>query len=122
MSFAGGLFAMGCTKQMGGYNTACSFAIALILAGTLGGCATFSKCGFDGCPGDAKITSEVSSLLERHPELEGSNTVYVQTLDHEVYLSGLVDTPLQRQTAQSIALQAPGVTRVVNMIGVNNDK
>jgi osmotically-inducible protein OsmY len=39
-----------------------------------------------------------------------------------VYLSGLVDTPLQRQMAESIALQAPGVVRVVNMIAISNEK
>ncbi len=104
------------------FNTACAIAAMLTLTGALAGCATFGKCGFGGCPGDAKITAEVTMLLDQHPELEGSNAVYVQTLDHEVYLSGLVDTPLQRATAESTALQAPGVTGVVDMIGVNNDK
>jgi len=104
------------------FNTAWAFAAALILTGALTGCATYRKCGFDGCPGDAKITAEVSTLIDQHPELQGSNSVYVQTLDHEVYLTGLVDTPLQRGTAESIALQTPGVTRVVDMIAVNNEK
>jgi len=104
------------------FNTAWAFAAALILTGALTGCATYRKCGFDGCPGDAKITAEVSTLIDQHPELQGSNSVYVQTLDHEVYLTGLVDTPLQRGTAESITLQTPGVTRVVDMIAVNNEK
>jgi osmotically-inducible protein OsmY len=103
-------------------NTACAFAVALILAGALFGCATYIKCGFDGCPGDAKTTAEVRTLLNQHPDLEGSNSLYVQTLDHEVYLSGLVNTPLQRQMAESITLQAPGVVRVVNMIAISNQK
>jgi osmotically-inducible protein OsmY len=97
--------------------------VALVAAaGALTGCATYRKCGFGGCPGDARITAEVRTLLDQHPALEGSNTVYVQTLDQAVYLSGLVDTPFQRQMAQSVALQAPGVTRVVNMIGVSNQR
>jgi osmotically-inducible protein OsmY len=99
-----------------------AFACALIVAGALTGCATYRKCGFDGCPGDAKITADVRALLDQYPALEGSNTVYVQTLDHAVYLSGLVDTPFQRQFAQSVALQAPGAARVVNMIGVSNQR
>jgi osmotically-inducible protein OsmY len=39
-----------------------------------------------------------------------------------VYLNGLVDTPFQRETAESIALKTPGVAGVVNMIAVNNDR
>jgi osmotically-inducible protein OsmY len=101
-------------------NTPYAFAFALIVAGALTGCATYRKCGFDGCPGDAKITVDVRALLDQHPALESPNTVYVQTLDHAVYLSGLVDTPFQRQMAQSVAFQVPGVARVVNMIGISN--
>ncbi len=121
MSLVGRLFAM-CTKHISGVNAARAFGVALILSGALIGCAAYRKCGLDGCPGDAKITAEVSTLLDQHPELGGSNSLQVQTLDREVYLNGLVDTPLQRQMAESIALQAPGVARVVNMIAVNNEK
>jgi len=103
-------------------NSTHAFAFALVVAGALSGCATYRKCGFDGCPGDAKITADVRQLLDQYPSLQGSNTVYVQTLDHAVYLSGLVDTPFQRQIAQSVAMQAPDVTRVVNMIGVSNQR
>ncbi len=103
-------------------NSTYAFAVALIAAGCVIGCATYRKCGFGGCPGDAKITTDVRALLDRYPSLEGPNMVYVQTLDHAVYLSGLVDTPFQRQMAQSVALQAPGVARVVNMIGVSNQR
>ena len=105
---------------MSEFKAACAVGVALILTSALIGCATLRKCGFDGCRGDAHITVEVSTLLNQHPELEGANSVHVQTLDHVVYLSGLVDTPLQSQMAESIALQAPGVARVVNMIAINN--
>lgn len=121
MSFVGLSFARGCIDHMIGFNTTC-VAATLTLTGALAGCATFGKCGLDGCPGDAKITAEVTMLLDQHPELEGSNAVYVQTLDHEVFLNGLVDTPFQRETAESAARRAPGVTGVVDMIGVNNDR
>jgi osmotically-inducible protein OsmY len=43
----------------------------------------------------------------------------VQTLDHVVYLNGLVDTDLERQLAESVAAGAKGVTRVVNSIGLS---
>jgi osmotically-inducible protein OsmY len=52
--------------------------------------------------------------------LEAPNLIRVQTLDHVVYLSGLVDTPLERQMAEAVALRATGVVRVVNSIAVNN--
>ena len=90
----------------------------LILISALSGCATFEKCGFKGCPGDAQITAEVKALLDRHPEL--GTSIDVHTLDHVVYLYGLVDTPLGPEIAESVALEAPGVTRVVSSIAYGN--
>jgi len=90
----------------------------LILISALSGCATFEKCGFKGCPGDAQLTADVKALFDKHPELGSS--IEVQTLDHVVYLYGLVDTPLESEIAQSVALQAPGVTRVVSSIADRN--
>jgi osmotically-inducible protein OsmY len=42
------------------------------------------------------------------------NAVYVQTIDHVVYLNGVVRSSLEISTAESIADQVPGVARVVN--------
>ena len=41
------------------------------------------------------------------------------TLDHVVYLNGLVDTDFQQQTAQSLALEVKGVAKVVNSLGLS---
>ena len=90
----------------------------LILISALSGCATFEKCGFKGCPGDAQITAEVKALLDRHPEL--GTSISVRTVDHVVYLYGLVDTPLGSEIAESVAREAPGVTRVVSSIAYGN--
>jgi osmotically-inducible protein OsmY len=95
---------------------------ALLLAGTVPGCAAYRHCGFHGCPGDAEISAEVQGLLDQHPALEAPNQIHVQTLSHVVYLSGLVGTPFQRRLAESIALEAAGATRVVNTIGVSNER
>ena len=95
-------------------------AFVLILTVALPGCATFAKCGFSGCPGDANITANVHALFDQHAELEPPSSIDVQTLDHVVYLYGLVSTELQRETAESVALEAGGVTRVVNSIAVSN--
>jgi osmotically-inducible protein OsmY len=92
--------------------------LGLVIAGVLSGCATFEKCGFKGCPGDAQITAEVKALFDKHPELGSS--IDVQTLDHVVYLYGLVDTPLESEIAKSVALEAPGVTSVVSSIADRN--
>jgi osmotically-inducible protein OsmY len=99
-----------------------AFTFTIILMVTLSGCAAYRKCGFDGCPGDAEITAEVRSLFNQHPVLEPPNLLSVETLDHVVYLNGLVDTDLERMMAESVARQATGVTKVVNSIGLSGNR
>jgi osmotically-inducible protein OsmY len=100
-------------------NQLYALAFTLVLAGALPGCAAYRKCGLGGCPGDAEITAEVRALFDQHPILEPPNLLEVQTLDHVVYLNGLVDTDAQRLMAESVAHQAKGVTKVVNSIGLS---
>ena len=95
---------------------------AVIWLAVLPGCAvyeTYQKCGFGGCPDDQRITRDVRALFTQHPALEPPNLIDVQTLNHVVYLNGLVDTDLERQLAESVAAEAPGVVRVVNSIGLS---
>ncbi len=85
-------------------------ACLIILTDTLTGCGAYSayrKCGFAGCPGDAKITAEVRALLNQHPVLGPPNQVYVQTLDGVVYLTGQVATDLQRESAEASPVKRP---------------
>jgi osmotically-inducible protein OsmY len=94
----------------------------VILTGVLSGCAlysTYDKCGFHGCPGDAKLTADVLSQLSRRSDLE-PNVVRVQTLDHVVYLNGVVSSALEIDAAGSIARAVPGVTDVVNSVVISN--
>jgi osmotically-inducible protein OsmY len=91
-------------------------ALALIVSGALSGCAVYRKCGLAGCPGDAQITAAVRAQFRLHPALEPPNLLHVQTLDHVVYLTGQVDTEVERSMAQSLALEVAGVARVVNSI------
>jgi osmotically-inducible protein OsmY len=93
-----------------------ALASVLIFAGALTGCATFSKCGFSGCPGDAKITADVETRLRQDTATSPPNWVYVQTSDRVVYLSGIVDSRGAKEAAEVYARQAPGVTDVVNTI------
>ena len=102
--------------QMSWSKSFCTGVSVLILAGTLGGCAVYRKCGFSGCPGDAQVTAAVTARFDHYPVLEPPNLVYVQTLDRVVYLTGQVNTETERDLAQTVALQVPGVTRVINSI------
>jgi len=97
-----------------------TFALGLIVAGALSGCATYGKCGIEGCAGDAKITANVQAQFAQHPELGAPNSIQVQTLDHVVYLNGLVSDGMDSQTAEAIAQQVPNVSRVVNSVAVSH--
>jgi osmotically-inducible protein OsmY len=90
----------------------------LILIGALPGCATYGKCGIDGCPSDHKITANVQAAFDRYPELGEPNSISVQTLNHVVYLSGGVSQGTMRETAESVALKVKGVARVEDTIYV----
>jgi osmotically-inducible protein OsmY len=92
--------------------------LGLVIAGALSGSAALAKCGLQGCPGDAQITAVVKAQFDKHREL--GTSIDVQTVDHVVYLYGLVDTPLESEIAKSVALEAPGVTRVVSSIADRN--
>jgi len=96
-------------------------AFILLCTGTLSlqGCVSSSQCVSEECKNDAKITADVQSQLKERRELGGPNTVYVQTRDGVVYLTGQVTTDLQRDTAESLAGKVPGVVRVVNSIALS---
>jgi osmotically-inducible protein OsmY len=94
------------------------FAAVVILACAATGCATYGKCGLGGCAGDANVTANVQAQFNRYPDLGPPNSIDVQTLDHVVYLNGLVSAGLQRREAESVALGTPGVTQVVDSIAV----
>lgn len=96
----------------------CALTAAVSVALAVPGCAAYRKCGFEGCPGDAKIAASVSDAFKKHAELQAPNLIDVQAIDGVVYLYGLVDTDYQLQMAELVAHQVPGVTKVVNSIGL----
>ena len=91
--------------------------MVLILMG-LSGCATFGKCGAEGCASDDKITANVHAAFAQHPELGEPNLINVQTVNHVVYLSGHVSAGEMRATAESVAHQVKDVARVEDTIYV----
>jgi osmotically-inducible protein OsmY len=98
----------------------CGFAPVLILMCAAAGCATYTKCGFGGCPGDTDVTANVRTLLDQHPELGPPDSIDVQTDNHVVFLYGMVSAGSQSREAEAIALATPGVTRVENSIAVTH--
>jgi len=96
-------------------NPVYSLACALVLAGAVSGCATEQS---GDKMTDGQITAAVQARINQHPDVGAPDSVHVQTRDHVVYLSGFVGTGLMKQTAEDLARQTPGVTRVVNEIGI----
>jgi osmotically-inducible protein OsmY len=89
-----------------------------LLLSDLYGCATFDKCGSAGCAQDAKTTANVEAQFREHADLSPPNLLNVQTLGHVVYLSGLVNSGLQRDGAEEVAREASDGARIVDTISV----
>jgi BON domain len=90
----------------------------VFLTATIAGCASIDSYGLNGGPADREITSNVETLLSKHPELGPPGAITVQTFDSVVYLYGQVGAGLEKRNAEDIAQQVAGVTKVVNGISV----
>ena len=95
-----------------------STVLLLSFSAALAGCATYGECAGGACGSDAAITVNVRSLLDQHAELGAPHSIEVQTIDRVVYLNGEVNDGFDRSIAESIAMQTPGVLKVVNSIAV----
>jgi osmotically-inducible protein OsmY len=93
-----------------------AFAAALTVAAALPGCAVFPQSS--NVAVDQNITADVETRFGQHAELEAPNLLNVQTINHVVYLNGVVSTGLQRLDAELVANQVQGVDKVVNSIAV----
>jgi osmotically-inducible protein OsmY len=96
----------------------CGLVPAVILGSALAGCATYGKYASD-TESDAKVTANVQTAISRHPELAAPDSIQVQTIDHVVYLNGIVSEGLQSREAEAVAQQTAGVGRVVNQLAVS---
>jgi osmotically-inducible protein OsmY len=104
------------SSHRGIHGLVSGFALTIALTG----CATYEKCGLEGCAGDAKITENVQTLFDKHPDLGPPNLIGVQTLDQVVFLNGLASTGLEKREAESVAQETPGVVRIENLISVSH--
>jgi osmotically-inducible protein OsmY len=97
-----------------------TIALASILTAALSGCADFRPSETQSGTADASITANVEAQLNQLPNLGPPGSIAVQTVGHVVYLNGTVDGGLQKRIAGSVAMQASGVTNVVNNIAVSH--
>ena len=97
-----------------------TIALACLLGAALSGCADFRAGETPVRTADANITADVEAQLNQLPNLGPPGSIAVQTVDHVVYLNGTVDGGLQKRIAGSVAMQASGVTNVVNNIAVSH--
>ena len=91
-------------------------ALAILWGAALSGCAVFQKCSPENCAGDARINAEVNDMLAEHTEFGPPGTIRVQTINGVVYLNGLVNSDMERQSAESLVLRIPNVKDVVNSL------
>ena len=91
---------------------------AVTLGSALAGCATYGWYGSNSAS-DAKVTTNVQAAINQHPELGEPDAIRVETIDHVVYLNGIVSQGLQSREAEAVAQQTPGVARVVNLLAVD---
>jgi osmotically-inducible protein OsmY len=100
-----------------------------VLVMFLSGCATAVSTGYgqggqtaDGrsyseAYGDNQISAAVNTLLVQDPEIKASD-IRVSTRDGVVTLNGQVASSSQARRAASLAASVPGVSRVVNRLGI----
>ena len=97
--------------------------VALAAALSAAACADFlgDNCASSQCSQDASLRSEVVKQINAHSSLRFFN-LDIQTHNHAVYLEGLVDTGLDRDLAEQVAIAVPGVSKVYNglVIGGNS--
>lgn len=95
-----------------------ALASAVLLSGLLAGCTLWGGLEKGRNPEDSVTTANVEALLRQHPDLGPPDEIYIETRNHVVYLSGLVATPLQSDSAVALAQEVPGVARVVSRVAV----
>jgi osmotically-inducible protein OsmY len=98
---------------------ACRSLALLVVSGAISGCAATPTCAVQLCVDDSQIRTNVEAALSQDKEfLPGS--VYVRTHNRVVYLYGIAETDFECRNAEAIARATPGVSRVVDLIGVVN--
>jgi osmotically-inducible protein OsmY len=98
-----------------------SLVLVMILAAALPGCAVFEKCSPQNCATDAKITADVGDMFGAHTEFGPPGSIHVQTINGVVYLNGLVNSDMERQSAEALVLKVQNVKDVVNSLSARGN-
>src|ERR1700688_2667192 len=64
------------------------FPLAIALATASATAVAHGKCESSGCSGDAKITTKVQTLIERHPDLGAPGSITAKTRAGGGYVHG----------------------------------
>ncbi len=92
-------------------------AIAVFAVLPFAGCAAHHKCEANACADDAAITAKIQAALYANAAI-ATWDIKVQTINHTVYLYGLVDTNVQRAFIEETAHKTQGVEKVVDSISI----
>jgi len=87
----------------------------LVVSLVIAGCAGAGDC--DGK--DCALAASVLARLNDSSALKGDH-LQVQSIGGVTYLHGIVDSFVEYYMAEEIAAKTPGVTKVVNMLGLAN--
>jgi len=93
-------------------------ASVVVLATVVSGSAYAQSAGEGG--DDAQIRAAVLQQIDDRSELKFDN-IAVRSVDHVVYLEGLVDTRVDQEEAATIAAAVPGVTKVYNELALSGN-
>jgi osmotically-inducible protein OsmY len=96
-------------------RTGAALALAVSL---LGGCA---GAAVECTSADCHLEHAVLDRLNESAALKGDH-LSVQCFGSVVYLHGIVDTFVEFYMAEEIAAKTPGVTKVVNALGLANTR
>jgi osmotically-inducible protein OsmY len=88
------------------------YLTVLVLAAVMAGSA-YAKADGE----DERIRAEVQKQIDEQASLR-YDYISVRTVDHVVYLKGLVDTNFDRRQAEAIASAVPGVTKVNDQLAL----
>ncbi len=84
---------------------------AALLPLLLAACGLRPPCGPGGCAADDALAAKVRTALDSHPALM-VNPLYVQVIGDAAYVTGGVDSDLERQEVHDIVAAVPGIKTV----------
>jgi osmotically-inducible protein OsmY len=95
----------------------CPGLLATLLVAVVGACQTVTPQTLQREIDDAVITAAVKRRIFTDP-IATSGAVNVETVRSRVYLRGVVPTAREKNRAYELAIEVPGVLRVVNDLEV----